>query len=173
MIAEDARVSLSLLLYHFRSKERLWKAVIDDAMLRYPKLAPGAESLQLTVKERLREIIRAMVLLFSEIPALHRVITQEAHRPTPRLIWLCETYAKPDFKLLCDLLAEGQREGTVRIVSPMRLRFAMVAIAAVPFSVAAEYQYLAERNPFSAAEIEGSIELIERLVFEDDPHHAE
>jgi TetR/AcrR family transcriptional regulator len=59
----------------------------------------------------------------------------------------------------------AQAEGKVHARSPARLRFAIVALAAVPLSASLEYVYLAKRNPFSPAEILSAIEFFNRLVF--------
>ena len=104
-------------------------------------------------------------MMYAQIPALHRLMIQEAHQPSERLAWACDNYTKRDFNKTCDLIAKGQEEGEVRAGNPARLRFAIIAMAATPFSVAAEYQYLTNRNPFSSAEIESAIDLINHLVF--------
>lgn len=168
MIADDAHVSQSLLLYHFQSKDQLWKAVAEyvhsqnsaSAVL-HDEVDVGAKS----AADKLRAVIREYVTLFAKIPALHRMMAQEAHQPSERLAWACENYTRKDFNKICDLIAQGQEEGEVRSGNPARLRYAIIAMAAVPFSVAAEYQYLSNRNPFSSAEIESAVDFINHLVF--------
>lgn len=168
-IAERAHVSLSLLLYHFESKDNLWKAVIHHVF--------GADSVTITVREsapkataseQLRMTIAALVQRFAETPALQRLVMLEGQQLTERLIWLCETYTKKRYKDLCGLIIEGQEEGKVRKTDPSRLRFAIITLAATPFSIAAEYQYLTLHNPFSEEEVKQSIEFINRIVFFDD-----
>lgn len=163
-IAHDAHVSQSLLLYHFPTKEILWRTVITDLLNRSP-FRGGHFDDDTPVPDRIRALIRLTVEFFAENPQLHRLMTLEAHQPSERLIWLCENFVKEDFKKFCDLLIEGQTEGIVRPMNAARLRFAIVAMAAVPFSISAEYQYLTRHNPFSRAEIESTIELIESFVF--------
>jgi TetR/AcrR family transcriptional regulator len=166
-IAKRARVSISLLVYHFRSKEGLWRAVFDDlfskgaaeAVVRDEHLEKASAS------EQLRVLIEHTVQLFALNPALHRLMTHEGHRLSDRLEWICDTYTKKDFQDTCNLIRAGQAEGKVRKEDPERLRFAIIALAAVPFSVSAEYQYLTKRNPFSPSEIRNAIDFIERLVF--------
>ncbi len=166
-IAKAAGVSISLLVYHFTTKEDLWKAVFDDlfnrgstaAVIREEHLgdAPAAEQLKV--------VIEHIVQLFALNPALHRLMTHEGHQLSERLVWMCESYTKKEFVNLCNLIRRGQEEGTVQMLDPERLRFAIIALAAVPFSVAAEYQYLTKRNPFSPPEIRNAIDFIGRLVF--------
>jgi hypothetical protein len=78
---------------------------------------------------------------------------------------MCDTYLKRDFRDICKLIEAAQKEGKVHMVDPERLRFAIIALAAVPFSVSAEYEYVTKRNPFSPSEIRNAIEFINRLVF--------
>jgi AcrR family transcriptional regulator len=166
-IAEDAHVSISLLMYHFKSKHTLWRAALTDVMEHsvFRKLSSDPKFLQLTASEKLRMFIAQAVRMFCDYPALHRLMTLEGHQPNERLIWLCDTYLKDEFKTICSIILEAQNEGSVIPSDPAQLRLAIIAMAAVPFSVAAEYQYLSKRNPFNPAEVQGIIELINRLVF--------
>lgn len=165
-VAGSAHVSLSLLLYHFQSKDNLWRAVVEHLHERIslPNILPEMGQ-DFTATEQLKLAIKAMVKTFAEIPALHRLMTHEAHQPSERLIWMCDSFIKEDFHSLCALIIRGQQEGTVNEGNPAQLRFAMIAIAAVPFAVSAEYQYLTKKNPFSAAEVENTVQLMNRLVF--------
>lgn len=168
MIAGDAGVKISLLLYHFQSKELLWRAVVEDVAARSPLLHildNGGETYH-SAAEKLRAVIRRVVEASAAAPNLHLLMTQEARQPSERLLWLCETFIKSDFENLCELIRAAQKEGAVREVNPARLRYAILALSAVPFSVAAEYQFLTQRDPFSHAEVESAIEFIERLVFQ-------
>jgi TetR/AcrR family transcriptional regulator len=166
-IATSAHVSLSLLLYHFKSKDELWRTVIDDVFHNIANTLHLGDSQRQygSASEKLRAMIARMVRLFSEYPDLHRLMTLEGHRLSDRLIYLCDTYLKKQFKMVCELILEGQREGQVVEGEPARIRFAMIAMAAVPFSVSAEYQYLTKKSPFNGKEIDATIELIDRLVF--------
>nr|WP_083434402.1 TetR/AcrR family transcriptional regulator [Sphingomonas sp. Y57] len=170
LIAEDAHVSQSLLLYHFQTKDHLWKAVAEyvnshntASSILHDDIDVGAKS----AAEKLRAVIRNYVMMFAELPALHRMMAQEAHQPSERLAWVCENYTRKDFNKIVELIVKGQEEGKVRSGNPARLRYAIIAMAAIPFSVAAEYQYLTNRNPFSSAEIESAVEFINHLVFVD------
>lgn len=165
-IASNASVSLSLLLYHFRSKEELWRAVflnfIDMTAVKSDDRPPPGSS----ATEKLRFAIRRSVRLFAQMPDLHRLMTLEAHLPSDRLQWMCEVFIERDFAKLRNLIVEAQKEGTVPPVDPARLRYAIAAMAAVPFAVAAEYRQLTGHDPFDPAEIDHTIEMIETLIFQ-------
>jgi len=169
-IASDAQVSLSLLLYHFKTKDELWRAVLQNiaSMATMKHLLTNATS-EMSAAERLMVAIRGMVELFAEVPELHRLMTLEAHQPSERLNWIIENVNREPFDAMCSLIAEAQAEGAVRKISPERLRFAIVGMAAVPFSVSAEYQFLTKRNPFSKIEIEATIDMICKMIFIHEP----
>lgn len=166
-IASDAHVSISLLIYHFGSKEELWRATINDIFAKaVPDVEHDPEMLAATTAAaRLSLLIERSVRLFSEYPALHRLMTLEGHQPTDRLIWMCDSFIRENYKHVCALIADAQREGAVVEGDPAQLRMAITAMAAVPFSVSAEYQYLTRQNPFTKHEVESTIALIKRLIF--------
>jgi TetR/AcrR family transcriptional regulator len=168
-IAANAHVSLSLLIYHFKSKEELWKAMVNELMLKHGPSSAGTdeEDAKLSASDKLRKRIARLVHRFAATPALHRLMTLEGHQPSERLLWLCDTYIAKEFRAMVKLIVEGQKEGRVRKANPARLRYAIIAFAAVPFSVSAEYQYLTKRNPFSSDEIDHAIALINKFVFVD------
>ncbi|BAI98784.1 MULTISPECIES: TetR/AcrR family transcriptional regulator [Sphingobium] len=168
-IAADAQVSHSLLIYHFQTKDDLWKAVVVNLAERFAisrvdeVVASGGAS----ARDRLKRAIRKIVTMSAQYPELHRLMTIEAHQPSKRLTWMCENLIGEQFEFMRDLISEAQREGAVRRADPERLRFSIIGMAAVPFSVSAEYQYLTKRNPFSKIEIEQTIDLINALIFVD------
>lgn len=167
-VAKGAGVSLSLLLYHFQSKELLWRAVVENVRQKMElSHSAGNITARMSATERLKVHIRDSVAIFTEIPALHRLMTLEAHQKTDRLLWMVEQFIRADFNTICATILAAQMEGTVRKEDPARLRFAIVAMAAVPFAVSAEYHELTGLDPFSSDEIEKSIELINHLVFLD------
>ncbi|GGD54505.1 hypothetical protein GCM10010989_30820 [Croceicoccus pelagius] len=169
-IASDAQVSISLLVYHFKTKEDLWRAVLENiaSMATMKQLLANATS-EMSAAKRLMIAIRGLVELFAEVPELHRLMTLEAHQPSERLTWIIENVNRKPFDAMCALITEAQAEGAVHKLSPERLRFAIVSMAAVPFSVSAEYQFLTKRNPFSKIEIEATIDMIYKMIFIQEP----
>lgn len=170
-IANDAHVSISLLIYHFKSKDELWRATIEDVVKKAtPDVEHDPELLEAgSAAKRLELIIERSVRLFAEYPALHRLMTLEGHQPSERLIYMCDNFIQQNYKTVCALIVEGQAEGAVVEGDPSHLRMAITAMAAVPFSVSAEYQYLTRHNPFAKNEIEAIIQLIKRLIFKKAP----
>lgn len=163
-IADAANTSLSLVAYHFSSKDGLWRAVMKIVFERSRGLRNSFD-VNATATDRLRHWIVNLVALHAEFPAFHRLMTLECHKLSPRLLWIVESYTGEGYRQLTTLIREAQKEGTVRAIDAARLRYAIMAMAAVPFSISAEYELLTKKNPFSRKEIEHTVELINKLVF--------
>ncbi|AMK19596.1 TetR-family transcriptional regulator [Sphingobium sp. MI1205] len=169
-IAADAGITIQLLTYHAKSKERLWELVMEHMLTKYETFRGETKALpsDASAADRLRHVIADIVRYSASEPALHRIMTSEAVQPSPRLSWLSEKFTRPAYDEFVSLAAQAQREGAIRRdIEPARLRFAVVAMASVPFSVPAEYEYFTGKSPFSYGEIEQTIDLIIHMVFED------
>ncbi|WP_176599244.1 TetR/AcrR family transcriptional regulator [Sphingobium sp. 15-1] len=169
-IASDAGITIQLLTYHVKNKERLWEMVMEHMLAHYELFRTDTKTLpqDASASARLRRLIADIVRYSASEPKLHRIMTQEGAQPSPRLAWLSEKFTRPAYEEFVALAAQAQREGSIRSdIQPERLRFAVVAMASVPFSVSAEYEYFTGKDPFSRGEIEQTINLILHMVFED------
>jgi len=165
-IAEDAGVAIQLLVYHFKSKDELWKAAMLQILSKFEELhndhaLPASSS----SSDRLRRFISDTVHFTASSPQLHRIMTQETGQLTPRLVWIVDNWIRRRFDEFCDLVREAQREGAVRQANPAHLYYAVLGIATMPFSGSAEYEYLTGKSPFTPSEIERVFKLIKDMVF--------
>ncbi len=122
-----------------------------------------------TAATRLRHVITDMVTYTATHPSLHRIMIQEGAQPSPRLHWLSENLVRPDLEHFIDLVKQAQQEGAVRSdIDPLLLRYAVVSMGSVPFSVPAEYEYFSGKSPFSSGEVQKTIDMVHKLIFTDD-----
>ena len=122
-IAERAGVHHPLITYHFKNKDRLWRAAADRIFREFGRslLASLEQHQNESPKERMASMIRAYVYYAKSQPALHKVMVQEASYPNPRLDWLIETHLKPLFETTAGMLEELQRAGVAVQGDPMLL----------------------------------------------------
>jgi AcrR family transcriptional regulator len=139
-IAADADVAQSLLLYHFGSKEALWRATIDQLFegLTARMAAAARQASGGTIRQRLAAVIRAFITLCAEDADIHRIMTIEGRQPSERLRWLVDRHLRDNYRQAVALIEEGQREGCVRPGDPTLLYYSFIAIAGTAFSLAPE-----------------------------------
>jgi TetR/AcrR family transcriptional regulator len=168
-IAQAAGTSIQRVAYHFPSKEELWKGVMA-------RVVQSSDERRRAVLERLgdvsaavklRHLIVDMVYFLAEAPGIHRIMTFEAASRSSRLDWLCDTLLSRQMRETVDIIEQAQREGAVPPVDAVRLRYAILSICAVPFSIAAEFETITGHSPFDPEQIEQTIAFICALVFVD------
>lgn len=164
-IAAEAGVAQSLLLYHFGTKDTLWRCVIDDLFERLNERVGAVQRTipEASVKERLAASIRVFIALCAEDADLHRIMTIEGRRRTDRLKWLVERHLRRNFTQTCTLIRSGQEEGVVRDGDPTLLYYSFIAIAGTAFSLAPEIR-MVSRNE-RAVDVRAIESLIEALLF--------
>jgi len=165
-IARDADVTIQLLVYHFASKEALWEQTVNDTFGIFDRLHDNeALPSSASTRERLHRFIVDLVKFTADRPDLLRIMLHEAGQVTARMTWLAENRTGKMLNEFCDLVTEGQKQGIVYETPAARLFYAAAAIASLPFSVSAEYNYLVGKDPFTPSEMARTIELIERIIF--------
>lgn len=129
-IAERAGVHHPLITYHFKNKDKLWRAAADKVFRDFRRsLAESLEQHQhKSPKRRMASMIRAYVYYAKSQPALHKVMVQEASYPNPRLDWLIEEHLKPFFETTFVMLEELQDLGIAVRGNP-KLLFNMIRLS--------------------------------------------
>ena len=129
-IAERAGVHHPLITYHFKNKDKLWRAAADKVFRDFRRsLAASLEDHNdEDPKQRFASLVRAYVYYAKSQPALHKVMVQEASYPNPRLDWLIEEHLKPFFDATFALLAELQELGVAPAGDP-KLLFNMIRLS--------------------------------------------
>jgi len=129
-IAERAGVHHPLITYHFKNKDKLWRAAADRVFRDFRRsLAASLEHHKdESPKERMASMIRAYLYYAKSQPALHKVMVQEASYPNARLDWLIETHLKPFFDASFALIEELQQSGVAPPGNP-KLLFNMIRLS--------------------------------------------
>lgn len=129
-IAERAGVHHPLITYHFKNKEELWRAAADHIFTEFNgKLARAAEEhAGKCPKARMSAMIRAYVHYAASKPALHKIMVQEASRPSERLDWLINTHLRPLYKVVVEDIKNLQAHGVAPQGDPALL-FNMIRVS--------------------------------------------
>ena len=129
-IAERAGVHHPLITYHFKNKDKLWRAAADKVFRDFTRSLSGSleDHNDKCPKERMAALIKAYVRYAKSQPALHKVMVQEASYPNPRLEWLIDNHLRPLFETTFSMIEELQRIGVAPQGNP-RLIFNMIRLS--------------------------------------------
>jgi TetR/AcrR family transcriptional regulator len=155
-IADRAGVMHQLVVYHFKTKDTLWRAVITSI------LAESAERFAVwraglkadSPAQALRTLVREFVFFAAHRPEFHRIVTFEGRADNERIRWLIETYIRPYFEVSTSLIRAAQAVGAARPGDPGQLHYAVIGLVTQSFVFAHEYRTMTGLEPFDPAQIE-------------------
>jgi TetR/AcrR family transcriptional regulator len=164
-VAHRAKVTHTLVLYHFRSKEALWISMMDNVLHNYATAIENTVSdPTLSASDALRRFIERFVRLHAQVPQIHRILTIEGNQNTPRLKWVIEKHLRRHYEAVINLIRKGQMEGKVRQCDPARLYYLILGTG-TPYTIATEYKEFTGRDVFSESEILRAIAFMYEIVF--------
>jgi TetR/AcrR family transcriptional regulator len=152
-IAEAAGVNKALLYYYFKSKERLYMAVVEDHFVEFNREALAV----LTAPESPRDVLlRYVSLHFDFISARHRYaslyqqLMMTGGRPLERLV---RKYFLPRSLAFGELLERGMQAGEFRRAAIADTAISIVALIVFYFSAAPVLKVLGHAEAYSAANL--------------------
>jgi TetR/AcrR family transcriptional regulator len=155
-IADDAKVAQSLLLYHFKSKEGLWRDVMSDSFRRALRTVNDAAIAEpsKSATNQLLAGVRALVDICASDPDFHRLLIFESREPNQRFVWMVDRYFRQMVNRGAHFIKAAQDEGTVRDGDPYLLFYGLLSIIGSVFSFAPEMEMVTGRSPPSRDEVE-------------------
>jgi TetR/AcrR family transcriptional regulator len=167
LIATRAQSSIPLVVYHFKSKIGLWRAVVASFSQPFgERLGEILGHVEYSAADRLRQVIKILIDMLAERPEIHRIVMIDAYVDSDRLTWLIDTYVRGFHDDLMALIVAAKAEGALRDLDPDLLRYVILGIATLP-SVAGEYRALTSRNPTAPDELARAVNFIYKLAFND------
>jgi TetR/AcrR family transcriptional regulator len=164
-ISDAAGVLHTAMLYHFKSKDILWHAVVDDLFAKLDtQLAQHlARASEMDPLDFARKLLREFIYFSAHYPELHRIMTSEGRASSERLDWLVAQHSKRLYTLMGKFTPLIPMPNGLN--TPIRLYYAVIGLATAPFTLAPEFRLLSGVDPNSAAEVERTVEFVEALLF--------
>lgn len=164
-VSERASIQHSLVTYHFKSKDGLWRAVMSSLNDRFTQIyrsrLEGLRGVDAATKLRLffEDFIR-----FSAVnPNYHWLMAYEASTGGRRLDWLADRYVKPFFKVLIGLIRDAQKAGGFIKGDPQHLVTLFFGAATHAFMISAAVKKATGRDPNSLGYLEEHVKLCVRM----------
>ena len=138
LIAEKAGMAQSMVHYHFKSKEQIWKAAIEQLMRELSERFPLAkdELKDLDPASRLKVLVRRFVKMSARDISLSRIMIHEGTTPSPRLNWIAEKFLKPGFEPLDETVREGVDVGLLKDLPVYTVTHTIISAAAMTYCLA-------------------------------------
>jgi AcrR family transcriptional regulator len=168
-ISGRAGVTQPLLHYHFRSKDDLWRAAVDELF--------GALTEALAARQQglrgvddvttARLLVREFVQFSATHPQVHRIITQECKVDGPRMDWLVERHIRPLYEATVTLFARLVEQGLVPDVPAAHLYYIVTGAGPTMFVLGPECRRLTGIDPTDPDVIDTHADAVCRLLFGD------
>ena len=122
-IARRSRIKKALVQYHFETKEKLWKAAIEQLWTTMRQTLPGQLSATPLAADQtsLRFVLRQIIHFARDNPAWVGIMFREAATPGPRLDWFIDNYLKQDFEEGTEFIRQAQLHGLLPAGSAIHL----------------------------------------------------
>ncbi len=141
-IAERADVKQPLVVYHFASKEGVWKAAVDRLWERVVvAVRVGSNSAEVADSpDVLRSVLRSFIRVVADEPAWLQILLREASKPGPRLDWLVEHHSRGTYEAGLEFLESAKRLGLLPGLPTRHLFYIMVGALTFVLAIAPEVQ---------------------------------
>lgn len=166
-IAQRAGVSQPSLNYHFRTKDDLWRAAVDQLFAEL-RATMGARLDGLRGVDRVttaKLMIRDFITFSAAHPQLHRIITQESKGDGGRIDWLVDTHVRPLYEVTTDLFARLVEHGAVPDIPAPFLYYILTGAGPTIFVLAPECRRLAGFDPLAPEAVETHADAVIELLF--------
>lgn len=166
-ISERAVVPQPLLVYHFKTKDELWRAVacsifelVDGDRERYARPDRIGDAL-----DRVREEFRLLFRSTLARPKLHQFMLREAVPGNPRLVWLVEQHLKPYFDHILPDIAEAQAAKHLPGNDPSLLYYMLIGMTTALTALSAEIEAATGRSHRDTGTADGYWSMIDQAMF--------
>lgn len=137
-IAKESGMAQSMVHYHFRTKERLWKSAIDHLMHDLGTRFPIArnELKDLDPVSKLKVIFRRFINMSARDVSLARIVAHEGMEPSARLRWFVKNYLAQGFDDFDKIILEGIQGGYIKDLPVYAITHSFIAAASYTFCLA-------------------------------------
>jgi len=142
-IADEAGINKAMLHYYFRSKEKLFEMIFQEAMGKLlPKVIAifnGDEPLFTKIEHFCEQYIGTVI----ENPYIPLFVIYELNREPKKLIELMwKGGKKPALKKMADQIEDEIRKGNITPIEPLQLILNMMSLCVFPFVVKPMFQHI-------------------------------
>jgi AcrR family transcriptional regulator len=162
-----AGVAQSVVLYHFATKDELWRAAMNRLFTRvHSEFRRDRNILQdLSSIDRLKVWIRQLVFTSAAHPELGRVIMSEGTQGGPRLKWLISQHLATDYELYELHFRKAMEDGAIREYATLPLTILVHAAASMLFNLKPLVEAVYGRSPLEDDVVAAQADMVVDIIF--------
>ena len=160
-----------LILYHFGTKDDLWRAVAEDSLGQIVKMWERieAETKDLPPAERIRSVFRAFFEYTVNHPPLHQFMLQENLSNSERLEWLSKNFNRDFVTQVVELIRQAQADGEMIEGHPGIIYYMLLGNISILSSFGKEMRLTIDFAPPDDGIVDEVWAVIERMLFRLKP----
>jgi AcrR family transcriptional regulator len=169
-IGERAGLHYTLITYHFRTKDALWRATAEhfftEMVDMWEREAPEIDPSQPI--ELLRSEFRNLLHFSVSNPDFHRFMTNESRSDNDRLTWLMDTFLAPIMRRTIPQIETAQAAGDLPLINPVLIHYFLVGATTIISSLGGEIRQQLADAPDDVELAMQYWDLVEQIIFR--PH---
>jgi len=133
-IADEAGINKALLHYYFRSKEKLFEKIFEEASTKmFTKITEFIDSKEMNLFEKIEKMVENQIVMSMENPFLPAFVVNEFHQNAESSI--CQTIGQKMTvsKKLIEQIQEAVNQGFIRPINPLQLFINIMSLSMFPF----------------------------------------
>jgi TetR/AcrR family transcriptional regulator len=166
-IGDRAGLEYTLITYHFRNKDALWRAVAEDAFAQIEEKWNKAIPLdsKMCAADRVRQEFRTFLQFTIEHTAFHHFMLRENLVSGPRLTWLKDNVLVKTRARILPQIRAAQADGALIKADPDLLYYMLIGMTSVLSSLKGEMSETIGFSLDNPTAVNRYWKLIERAVF--------
>jgi TetR/AcrR family transcriptional regulator len=168
-ITSQCGVPVPLIIYHFKSKDALWRDAVGEIYQRFEAhIMTYAPAISIAKGiDFYRENMRAFITGVAAHPEYMRILFQEGTQKSERLTWLVDTHQSRITAMLSSLIQRAKDDDIMPDVDVIHAKFLLSGALTFPLVLAAEYQMVTGIDPQSPEFLELHIETCLRMFVQN------
>lgn len=166
-IAEKTDTHYTLITYHFRNKDALWKATAEHFFSQLKSFPFKSQDFDTSLApiDNLRKTFFEFYKFSVNNPDFHRFMVRENQPGNQRVKWLLDNYLGEIVNATMEQIRRAQEDGDLPKCDPAFLYYMLVASTTALTSLSGEIQYITNTNVQDEPVVENYWRLIEQLIF--------
>ncbi len=134
-IADEAAINKAMLHYYYRSKEKLFKVILEESMTGVINQFADALDEEGSVLEKIETVVRVYISNLRKQPHLPLFVLHELSQNRTHFLDDIKgrVHHMPNFLLFFQQILKEQQEGIIKAIPPMHLLLNVMSMCVFPF----------------------------------------